>query len=276
MPELPEVETIRRGLLKAMKGQCVSKIIVRRTDLRRPVPRNFIDMVSGKRILNVNRRAKYLLVILESNVVVIVHLGMSGRMVIERGTDPNIPSRKHEHIVFILEGDINVRFSDPRRFGLIEISNFKNLSSHDLLKNIGIEPLSKEFNALMLVEQFKKRKRTIKSVLLDQSIVAGLGNIYVCEGLFMAKISPTRITHSLTFKEIEIFVIKIKQLLLDAIRSGGSTLKDHVSATGNMGYFQYKFLVYGREDKPCMICGEAITRINQAGRSTFFCNNCQK
>ena len=276
MPELPEVETIRRGLLKAMKGQRVSKIIVRRTDLRRPVPRNFIDMVSGKRILNVNRRAKYLLVILESNVVVIVHLGMSGRMVIERGTDPNIPSRKHEHIVFILEGDINVRFSDPRRFGLIEISNSKNLSSHELLKNIGIEPLSKEFNALMLVEQFKKRKRTIKSVLLDQSIVAGLGNIYVCEGLFMAKISPTRITHSLTFKEIEIFVIKIKQLLLDAISSGGSTLKDHVSVTGNMGYFQYKFLVYGRENKPCMICGEVIIRINQAGRSTFFCNNCQK
>jgi len=276
MPELPEVETIRRGLSKAMTGQLINEVIVRRTDLRRPLPDGFVETVRGKKILTIDRRAKYLLMRLENDVVVLIHLGMSGRMVIELGTDPQIPNRKHEHIVFVLENNNIIRFSDPRRFGLIEISHAKDLSSHQLLKDIGPEPLSTEFNSLMLANRLQGRKTPIKSVLLDQSVVAGLGNIYVCEGLFIAGLSPMRSANTITLKQASILVKKTKELLLDAIKSGGSTLKDHVSATGEMGYFQHKFKVYGRAGHPCPICEEPIRRIVQAGRSTFFCSECQR
>ena len=276
MPELPEVETIRRGLSKAMTGQLINEVIVRRTDLRRPLPDGFVETVRGKKILTIDRRAKYLLMRLENDVVVLIHLGMSGRMVIELGTDPQIPNRKHEHIVFVLENNNIIRFSDPRRFGLIEISHAKDLSSHQLLKDIGPEPLSTEFNSLMLANRLQGRKTPIKSVLLDQSVVAGLGNIYVCEGLFIAGLSPMRSANTITLKQASILVKKTKELLLDAIKSGGSTLKDHVSATGEMGYFQHKFKVYGRAGHPCPICEEPIRRIIQAGRSTFFCSDCQR
>ena len=276
MPELPEVETIRRGLSKAMTGQLINEVIVRRTDLRRPLPDGFVETVRGKKILTIDRRAKYLLMRLENDVVVLIHLGMSGRMVIELGTDPQIPNRKHEHIVFVLENNNIIRFSDPRRFGLIEISHAKDLSSHQLLKDIGPEPLSTEFNSLMLANRLQGRKTPIKSVLLDQGVVAGLGNIYVCEGLFIAGLSPMRSANTITLKQASILVKKTKELLLDAIKSGGSTLKDHVSATGEMGYFQHKFKVYGRAGHPCPICEEPIRRIVQAGRSTFFCSECQR
>ena len=276
MPELPEVETIRRGLSKAMTGQLINEVIVRRTDLRRPIPDGFVETVRGKKILTIDRRAKYLLMRLENDVVVLIHLGMSGRMVIELGTDPQIPNRKHEHIVFVLENNNIIRFSDPRRFGLIEISHAKDLSSHQLLKDIGPEPLSTEFNSLMLANRLQGRKTPIKSVLLDQGVVAGLGNIYVCEGLFIAGLSPMRSANTITLKQANILVKKTKELLLDAIESGGSTLKDHVSATGEMGYFQHKFKVYGRAGHPCPICEEPIRRIVQAGRSTFFCSECQR
>jgi len=276
MPELPEVETIRRGLSKAMTGQLINEVIVRRTDLRRPIPDGFVETVRGKKILTIDRRAKYLLMRLENDVVVLIHLGMSGRMVIELGTDPQIPNRKHEHIVFVLENNNIIRFSDPRRFGLIEVSHAKDLSSHQLLKDIGPEPLSTEFNSLMLANRLQGRKTPIKSVLLDQSVVAGLGNIYVCEGLFIAGLSPMRSANTITLKQANILVKKTKELLLDAIESGGSTLKDHVSATGEMGYFQHKFKVYGRAGHPCPICEEPIRRIVQAGRSTFFCSECQR
>ena len=275
MPELPEVETIRRGLSKAMTGQLINEVIVRRTDLRRPLPDGFVETVRGKNIVTIGRRAKYLLMWLESDVVVLIHLGMSGRMVIELGTDPHIPNRKHEHIVFVLENDNIIRFSDPRRFGLMELSHAKNLSSHQLLKDIGPEPLSIEFNGLTLANRLQGRKTPIKSVLLDQRVVAGLGNIYVCEGLFMAGLSPMRSANTITLKQASILVKKTKELLLDAIESGGSTLKDHVSATGEMGYFQHKFKVYGRAGHPCPICEEPVRRIVQAGRSTFFCSECQ-
>ncbi|MEE2655042.1 MAG: bifunctional DNA-formamidopyrimidine glycosylase/DNA-(apurinic or apyrimidinic site) lyase [Pseudomonadota bacterium] len=275
MPELPEVETIRRGLSKAMTGQLINEVIVRRTDLRRPLPDGFVETVRGKNIVTIGRRAKYLLMRLENDVVVLIHLGMSGRMVIELGTDPHIPNRKHEHIVFVLENDNIIRFSDPRRFGLMELSHAKNLSSHQLLKDIGPEPLSIEFNGLTLANRLQGRKTPIKSVLLDQRVVAGLGNIYVCEGLFMAGLSPMRSANTITLKQASILVKKTKELLLDAIESGGSTLKDHVSATGEMGYFQHKFKVYGRAGHPCPICEEPVRRIVQAGRSTFFCSECQ-
>jgi len=275
MPELPEVETIRRGLSKAMTGQLINEVIVRRTDLRRPLPDGFVETVRGKNIVTIGRRAKYLLMRLENDVVVLIHLGMSGRMVIELGTDPQIPNRKHEHIVFVLENDNIIRFSDPRRFGLMELSHAKNLSSHQLLKDIGPEPLSIEFNGLTLANRLQGRKTPIKSVLLDQRVVAGLGNIYVCEGLFMAGLSPMRSANTITLKQASILVKKTKQLLLDAIESGGSTLKDHVSATGEMGYFQHIFRVYGRAGHPCPICEEPVRRIVQAGRSTFFCSECQ-
>ena len=275
MPELPEVETIRRGLSKAMTGQLINEVIVRRTDLRRPLPDRFVETVRGQKIATIDRRAKYLLMRLENDVVVLIHLGMSGRMVIELGTDPQIPNRKHEHIVFVLENGNIIRFSDPRRFGLIEISHAKKLSSHHLLKNIGPEPLSIEFSGSMLANRLQGKKTPIKSALLDQRVVAGLGNIYVCEGLFMAELCPTRSANTITPKHASILVKKTKELLLDAIESGGSTLKDHVSATGEMGYFQHKFKVYGRAGQPCPICEEPIRQIIQAGRSTFFCAKCQ-
>ena len=259
-----------------MTGQLINEVIVRRTDLRRPIPDGFVETVRGKKILTIDRRAKYLLMRLENDVVVLIHLGMSGRMVIELGTDPQIPNRKHEHIVFVLENNNIIRFSDPRRFGLIEVSHAKDLSSHQLLKDIGPEPLSTEFNSLMLANRLQGRKTPIKSVLLDQGVVAGLGNIYVCEGLFIAGLSPMRSANTITLKQANILVKKTKELLLDAIESGGSTLKDHVSATGEMGYFQHKFKVYGRAGHPCPICEEPIRRIVQAGRSTFFCSECQR
>ncbi len=275
MPELPEVETIRRGLSKAMTGQRICQVIVRRTDLRRPLPNSFVETVRGEKIIKIDRRAKYLLMRLENDVVVLIHLGMSGRMVIDCGTDPQIPSRKHEHVVFVVENGNIIRFSDPRRFGLMEVSHAKNLFSHELLKQIGPEPLSMEFNGSMLVGRFQGRKTPIKSALLDQRVVAGLGNIYVCEGLFMAGLSPTRSANTITLKQASILAEKTKELLFNAIESGGSTLKDHVTATGEMGYFQHKFKVYGRSGHPCPSCEEPIRRIVQAGRSTFFCAKCQ-
>jgi formamidopyrimidine-DNA glycosylase len=276
MPELPEVETVRRGLEKAMVGRRINQVVVRRSDLRRPLPQNFSDMLTGREITQLDRRAKYLLIYLDSGNVVLVHLGMSGRMVIEQGTEVEVPARKHEHIAFSVGNGTVVRFSDPRRFGLMDLTREEKLFNHPLLKSIGPEPLGEEFTAASLMNSLKGRKTTIKSALLDQRIVAGLGNIYVCEGLFIASVSPRRITQNISISRVERLVSTIKEVLRAAINAGGSTLQDHVTPTGEMGYFQYNFKVYGREGKPCETCMRPVKRIVQAGRSTFFCARCQR
>jgi len=276
MPELPEVETVRRGLAKAMVGRRINQVVVRRSDLRRPLPKNFSDMLIGQKITHLDRRAKYLLIHLDSGDVVLAHLGMSGRMVIEQGTEVEVPARKHEHIAFSVGNGTIIRFSDPRRFGLMDLSTEEQLSKHPLLNSIGPEPLGEEFNGVSLLDSLKGRKTPIKSALLDQRVVAGLGNIYVCEGLFLAGVSPRRITNNIGTLRAHRLVSATKQVLRSAIEAGGSTLRDHVTPTGEMGYFQYSFKVYGREGKACTICTKPIKRIVQAGRSTFFCASCQR
>ena len=276
MPELPEVETVRRGLEKAMVGRRINQVVVRRSDLRRPLPQNFSDMLTGRKITQLDRRAKYLLIHLDSGDVVLVHLGMSGRMIVEQGTEAEVPARRHEHIAFSVGNGTVVRFSDPRRFGLMDLTREEKLFNHPLLKSIGPEPLGEEFTAASLMNSLKGRKTTIKSALLDQRIVAGLGNIYVCEGLFIAGVSPRRITQNISISRVERLVSTIKEVLRAAINAGGSTLQDHVTPTGEMGYFQYNFKVYGREGKPCETCMRPVKRIVQAGRSTFFCARCQR
>ena len=276
MPELPEVETVRRGLEKAMVGRRINQVVVRCSDLRRPLPENFSDMLSGRKITQLDRRAKYILIHLDSGNVVLVHLGMSGRMVIEQGTQVEVPARKHEHIALSVGNGTVVRFSDPRRFGLMDLTPKEKLFNHPLLKLMGPEPLGAGFNALNLLTSLKGRRMPIKSALLDQRVVAGLGNIYVCESLFMAGVSPRRITQNISVLRAERLVSAIKLILRDAIKAGGSTLRDHVTPTGEMGYFQYRFKVYGREGELCESCKKPVKRIVQAGRSTFFCASCQR
>ncbi len=276
MPELPEVETVRRGLERAMVGRRINQVVVRRSDLRRPLPENFSDMLTGREITHLDRRAKYLLIHLDIGNVVLVHLGMSGRMVIEQGTEVEVPAQKHEHIAFSVGNGTVIRFSDPRRFGLMDLAPKEKLFDHPLLKLIGPEPLNAEFNTESLMKSLKGRKTTIKSALLDQRVVAGLGNIYVCESLFIARVSPRRITKNISTIRAARLVYATKEILRDAINAGGSTLRDHVTPTGEMGYFQYNFKVYGREGKLCETCMQPVKRIVQAGRSTFFCASCQR
>ncbi|MGB0575186.1 MAG: bifunctional DNA-formamidopyrimidine glycosylase/DNA-(apurinic or apyrimidinic site) lyase [Alphaproteobacteria bacterium] len=276
MPELPEVETVRRGLAQAIEGRRINQVVIRRTDLRRPLPENFADALMGRTITQLGRRAKYLLIHLDDGTVVLAHLGMSGRMVIEQGTEVEVPARKHEHITFAVGNGTVIRFSDPRRFGLMDLSTEEGLSTHPLLASIGPEPLGDDFNGPALVIRLKGRKTPIKSALLDQRIVAGLGNIYVCEGLFMAGISPRRSAHTVGARRADRLVAETKQVLRDAIKAGGSTLRDHVTASGEMGYFQHNFKVYGREGEACPTCSKPVKRIVQAGRSTFFCASCQR
>jgi formamidopyrimidine-DNA glycosylase len=282
MPELPEVETVRRGLAIVMEGRRINEMVVRRSDLRRPLPDGFAEALTGRTITTLDRRAKYLLINLDDGMVVLVHLGMSGRMVIdpagegEIGNQPIEPTNKHEHITFSVGNGTLVRFSDPRRFGLMDLVHRDQLSSHPLLSSLGPEPLDDVFNGAMLAARLKGRKTPIKSALLDQRLVAGLGNIYVCEALHMAGLSPRRSAHSIGLSRAERLVGAIKSVLLAAIAAGGSTLRDHVAPSGEIGYFQHNFKVYGREGEACATCRAPIQRIPQAGRSTFFCAKCQR
>jgi formamidopyrimidine-DNA glycosylase len=285
MPELPEVETVRRGLAAVMEGRPISNVLVRRRDLRRPVPDDFEKTLTGRIVTTIERRAKYLLFNLDDGGVVIAHLGMSGRMVIEQETEANTPGDfvhdvepggKHEHIVFSVGNGTVIRFSDPRRFGLMDLSTRDGLADHPLLAGLGPEPLGDDFNGAALAERLKGKRTPIKSALLDQRIVAGLGNIYVCEGLFRAGLSPRRSAHTVQGNRADRLVNSIKAVLDDAIAAGGSTLRDHVAPSGEIGYFQHSFKVYGREEGGCTKCATPIRRLVQAGRSTFFCPKCQR
>ena len=276
MPELPEVETVKRGLSPFLEKRRIISVTKTRTDLRKPIPLSLEEALIGKRVLKLDRRGKYLLWHTEDRMVIILHLGMSGRVVVTK----NLPKiiNVHDHLTFQTEDGFFIRYNDPRRFGFVDVVSLDNLSKHPSLAFLGLEPLSNEFNAPSLRQKIIKKQSPIKSVLLDQSIIAGLGNIYVCEALHRAGISPRRKAKNISEKKIEDLVISIQVVLKDAINAGGSSLKDHVQTTGEMGYFQHQFRVYSREGKECIkkYCTGKIRRIIQSGRSTFFCNQCQR
>ncbi len=291
MPELPEVETVRLGLLPALEGRTITMAHIRRKDLRRPFPPRFVERLNGRVVKKLTRRAKYILAALDSGETLVIHLGMSGRMsVYAQGRQRRLGdyvyspppdgagNGKHDHVVLETDAPARIVFNDHRRFGLMTLISTNGLDEDKLFKDIGIEPLSAGFNTGYLAAALEGKKTPIKSALLDQRVVAGLGNIYVCEALLIAGISPKRLAGAVKRDQIAALVRAIKTVLKDAIAAGGSTLRDHAQATGDPGNFQHRFLVYGREAKPCKSknCGGTVKRIVQAGRSTFYCPVCQK
>ncbi len=275
MPELPEVETVRLGLLPALDGQVIKEVIVRRRDLRTPVPEDFEDRVRGQKVLNLSRRSKYVLIELESGETIIIHLGMSGRIRIEEGNPPE--PDKHDHVEFMTESRKCIRFGDPRRFGFVDLIEPDGVNEYPSIAKLGPEPLSDDFDAKLLLDRLKGKTTTMKAALMDQRIVAGLGNIYVNEALYRAAVSPKKKAGKLTRAKAELLVSVIKDVLHDAIQAGGSSLKDHRQTDGELGYFQHSFQVYGREGETCTQCdNNVIKRIVQQGRSTFYCSSCQQ
>ena len=274
MPELPEVETVRRGLIGPLEGRVLARVQQNRPDLRWPLPADFAKRLTGRRVERLDRRAKFILARLDDGQVWITHLGMSGRMLLSR--DAAVPPGPHDHIVIETDGGDVVTFNDVRRFGMMDLVPEDELSEHFLLRDLGPEPLGNAFNDAVLSAALDGRKTPIKAALLDQKIVAGLGNIYVCEALYRAGISPKRLARSVAGKRAARLVPAIRDVLDSAIAAGGSSLRDYVQASGELGYFQHNFAVYGREGEPCRNCGKPVKRIVQSGRSTFYCGACQR
>lgn len=283
MPELPEVETVRRGLEPVMTGHVIARADIRRPDLRWPFPDRMAERLTGKRVERLRRRSKYILVDLDSGETLIIHLGMSGRMLIsgqmlgEFHHDHPVPE-KHDHVVFDMDSGARVTFNDARRFGAMDLASTDKTESHWLLSGIGPEPLGNAFDEDYLISRLNGRNMPVKSALLDQRIVAGLGNIYVCEVLHRAGLSPKRKAGQIAAPRIRALVPIIRQVLEEAIEAGGSSLRDHRQTSGELGYFQHTFRAYDREGQPCQTpgCTGTITRIVQSGRSSFYCAQCQR
>jgi formamidopyrimidine-DNA glycosylase len=293
MPELPEVETVRRGLQPVMEGSKIVQAEVRRKDLRFPFQKDFVARLTGQTITGLGRRAKYLMADLASGDVLLMHLGMSGSFrVIKDGQQngpgkfhhPRTEDRAHDHVVFQMSSGARIVFNDPRRFGYMKIIPRKALDEEPLLRGIGPEPLGNEFDATMLARSCANKKTSLKAALLDQRVVAGLGNIYVCEALYRAHLSPRRLAATLATKKGEPadhakrLVAAIHAVLNQAINAGGSSLRDHRQTDGELGYFQHSFQVYDREGEKCQTagCSGVVKRFAQNGRSTFWCPKCQK
>jgi len=289
MPELPEVETVCRGLAPALEGRLLLKVETRRAGLRIPFPKDFAKRLTGRRVIALRRRAKYILAALDSGETLVIHLGMSGRMAVyaEGGVQklgqyvydaapPEAGSGKHDHVVFETDAPARIVFTDHRRFGLMTLIPTATLDDDKLFEGLGVEPLSNHFHGDYLAEVLNGKKTPIKSALLDQRVIAGIGNIYACEALFRARISPKRLAGKVSAAAVGVLADAIKDVLRDAIAAGGSSLRDYKQADGNIGNFQHHFLVYGREGEVCSECGGTIKRIVQAGRSTFYCSKCQK
>jgi formamidopyrimidine-DNA glycosylase len=293
MPELPEVETVRRGLQPAMEGSRIVKAEARRKDLRFPFQKDFVARLEGQTVTGLGRRAKYLMADLTSGDVLLMHLGMSGSFRVLAGDAETAPGqfhhprsedRAHDHVVFHMSSGSAVVFNDPRRFGYMKIIARKALEDEPLLKGLGPEPLGNEFDAAMLARACVDKKTSLKAALLDQRVVAGLGNIYVCEALFRAHLSPKRLASTLATRKAEPtdhakrLVTAIHTVLNQAIKAGGSSLRDHRQTSGELGYFQHSFQVYDREGETCRSdgCGGIVKRFTQNGRSTFWCPKCQK
>jgi formamidopyrimidine-DNA glycosylase len=287
MPELPEVETVRGGLAPVLEGHRLARVEARRPDLRFPLPPNFVQVLTGATITRLSRRAKYLLARLDREDTLVMHLGMSGRFEIARPDGEERPGQfhyapdpdpKHAHIVFETDVGGRVTYYDPRRFGYMALVNTATLHLHPWFAGLGPEPLSDDFNTERLQAAFKDRKQGPKTLLLDQRIVAGLGNIYVCEALNRARISPFKAAGGISRPRLDALVAEIRAVLIEAIAAGGSTLRDFAQTDGALGYFQHRFRVYDREGEPCFNdpCDGVIARKVQAGRSTFYCPVCQK
>ena len=291
MPELPEVETVRRGLAPVMEGARFTKVEVRRGDLRWPLPKDFAKRMTGATVDGLGRRAKYLIADLSTGDVLMMHLGMSGSFHVVKDAKNTRPGDfhhergkigAHDHIVFHMSNGATVTFNDPRRFGSMKLVPRTKLDREPLLNSLGPEPLGNEFDAAMLARACQAKKTSLKAALLDQRVVAGLGNIYVCEALFRAHLSPKRQASTIADRKGQpneraiALVDAIKVVLHDAIKAGGSSLRDHRQADGSLGYFQHNFRVYDREAEPCPDCKGTIKRIVQSGRSTFYCPACQK
>ncbi len=275
MPELPEVETVMRGLRGPLEGRRITSAQVRVPALRWPLPEDLGGRLTGRRVTALSRRAKYILMRLEGAEVLLAHLGMSGRMtVLPRGS--NRPLEKHDHLTLRTEEGIELRFNDARRFGMLDLVGEDALSEHRLLKGLGPEPLDAGFDGAYLSRALAGKATPIKAALLDQRLVAGLGNIYVSEALFFAGLSPRRLARSVAGLRAERLALAIKDVLRRAIAAGGSSLRDYVQSDGELGYFQHEWAVYGREDAPCPGCGGAVRRLVQSGRSTFYCPRCQR
>jgi formamidopyrimidine-DNA glycosylase len=293
MPELPEVETVRRGLAPAMEGARFIKVMAHRGDLRWPLPKDFAKRLEGRTVTGLGRRAKYLLADLSSGEVLLMHLGMSGSFRVARDAGETVAGNyyhdrakdtAHDHVVFGMSSGATIRFNDPRRFGSMKLVPRSKLDPEPLLRALGPEPLGNEFDAAMLARACKGKNTSLKAALLDQKIVAGLGNIYVCEALSRALLSPKRKASTIASRtgapneRAERLVDAIKAVLKDAIAAGGSSLRDHRRTDGSLGDFQHNFRVYDREGAPCPTpgCSGTIKRIVQNGRSTFYCPVCQK
>jgi formamidopyrimidine-DNA glycosylase len=277
MPELPEVETVRAGLATALEGRRLTRVAINRADLRRPFPPDFVQRLADRRVTRVRRRAKYLLLDLNGGETLIMHMGMSGRFTVYGHNAAAAAGReKHDHVVFDTEDGTRIVFTDHRRFGLMTVAPTAEVDAHPLFAGVGPEPLGEDFTPAVLGAALKGKRTPIKSALLDQRVVAGLGNIYVCEALFRSGISPKRPALSVPGARAERLVPAIKSVLRDALAAGGSSLRDYAHADGELGYFQHHFSVYDREGKPCPRCGTRIRRIVQSGRSTFFCAGCQR
>lgn len=281
MPELPEVETVRRGLIPHLEGRIIARAEARRPDLRRPLPPDLVQVLTGARVIQLRRRSKYILADLDGRGSLLLHLGMSGRIVLEGETmgdfhrDPAILPR-HDHVVLTNDLGTTITYNDARRFGMVDL--IPEGTEAELFADLGPEPLSDDFTAKGFAESLSGRATPIKSALLDQRIVAGLGNIYVSEALSRAGIDPRRAAGRIGRERVTALHSHIRDVLTEAIAAGGSSLRDHRQATGELGYFQHSFRVYGREGEPCPTpgCPGHIHRITQAGRSSFFCPICQR
>lgn len=274
MPELPEVETVCRGLEQNILNQTIVNAENFRPNLRIPFPDNFSEALKNRTIIDIKRRAKYILITLDDDTVVIAHLGMSGKMVVHENFQNE--RKKHDHAIFQFDNGKEVVFNDTRRFGLITFSSKNTLNSHKLIANLGVEPLDDIFDGEKLYKMLCKKNVPVKSAIMDASLVVGVGNIYACEALFRSGIDPVRKASSIRKEECELLCKNIRNILQEAIKSGGSTLRDYVQSSGESGYFQHSFAVYGRNGEPCNVCKTEILRIKQSGRSTFLCKECQK
>ena len=282
MPELPEVETVRRGLTPAMEGAVIARADVNRPDLRWPFPAGMADRLTGATGERLRRRSKYILADLDTGETLLVHLGMSGRMTVSgdplgRFVHDHPAAEKHDHVVLHMGNGARITFNDPRRFGAMDLMDTATAEQHKLLAVLGPEPLGNDFHEAHLIAAFRDKNTPVKSALLDQRIVAGLCNIFVCEARFRCGISPTRKAGRIGKARVAALVPIIRQVLADAIEAGGSSLRDFRQADGELGYFQHRFDVYGREGEPCRTdgCGALIARIVQSGRSSFYCRSCQ-
>ncbi|MCC5986707.1 MAG: bifunctional DNA-formamidopyrimidine glycosylase/DNA-(apurinic or apyrimidinic site) lyase [Pararhodobacter sp.] len=287
MPELPEVETVRRGLAPAMEGVRIIRAEIRREGLRWPFPSGLAGRLEGARVDRLRRRSKYLLSDLDTGETMLVHLGMSGRMTVSGLATTHVPGRfhrahppveKHDHVILHMENGARIAFNDARRFGALDLRASTAIDAHPLLAGLGPEPLGNEFGAPYLAARWRGRKAPAKALMMDQRIVAGLGNIYACEALFRARIHPARAGGRIGAARIEALAHAIRAVLLEAIEAGGSSLRDHRQTDGKLGYFQHNFRVYDRQDLPCTTpdCTATVRRIVQSGRSSYYCPACQR